>query len=566
MQINEHPDLVLPDAAAVVQYLLSAYEPELHENTTFTVTLRSSPHANYYTVHQNYTGLIIRDAVLKICTDRSGRCKWIKGDLANTAAWSTDNISLYKKIIPADIASRYHLSPAISGTAILQLSQYNEPELLWRFTDTAEAYASLSLIINERSEIIEMDDHRAYFTLSDSSVTGKVFLPDPVTSADTVYGGNYTDEADADNDHLNSERYPVIFTAEYADGTFYLQNDHITLKDFAAPVVPVVTSTLPVFDFTRAEAAFEDVNAFYHITNFDAYISELGYDTLMDFYIELDTHAASGADQSFFTSAAILNIQYGEGGVDDAEDADVIIHEYTHALSYHAAPESNSGFERRAVDEGYGDYMAVSYSRSYSDHNWQNVFSWDGHNEFWSGRNANTSKHYPEDMSADYYACSEIWSGALMDIYDAIGKANTDKLVCESLYGSIADMSMPDAAQIVLNAEDLLFAGIYHEIVFNILDARGLIPDVEIAAYPNKQMISITNTFGAAYSGEPLHIQLADASTASLTITDVQGRIMYNTLFRGHEYFLQIPELPSGIYFLSVRTENAYSTEKILIL
>ncbi|MEZ4916786.1 MAG: hypothetical protein R2836_07345 [Chitinophagales bacterium] len=54
--------------------------------------------------------------------------------------------------------------------------------------------------------------------------------------------------------------------------------------------------------------------------------------------ISVDTHGNNGADNSFFSPATPLRLIFGEGGVDDAEDADVIIHEYGHAISHFAAP------------------------------------------------------------------------------------------------------------------------------------------------------------------------------------------------------------------------------------
>ena len=64
-----------------------------------------------------------------------------------------------------------------------------------------------------------------------------------------------------------------------------------------------------------------------------------------------------GADNSYFSpTTKPQRIYFGEGGVDDAEDADVCVHEYAHFISYNAANGSNVGAERNSLDEGFGDY------------------------------------------------------------------------------------------------------------------------------------------------------------------------------------------------------------------
>ena len=75
---------------------------------------------------------------------------------------------------------------------------------------------------------------------------------------------------------------------------------------------------------------------------------------------------------------------FGEGGVDDAEDGDVIIHELGHAIS-HMRANSNSGTERSTYDEALGDYFAERYGRLLGITS-NRVFDWDGNNTFWSGR------------------------------------------------------------------------------------------------------------------------------------------------------------------------------------
>src|SRR5690606_4713427 len=138
------------------------------------------------------------------------------------------------------------------------------------------------------------------------------------------------------------------------------------------------------------------------------------------------------ADNSiFYPAPSPKRIAFGIGGVDDAEDADVCIHEYAHFVSETASPGSNIGSQRNALDEGFGDYLAASYSTSINTFNRQWVYNWDGHNEFWNGRSVNSSKVYPHDTVSSIYRNGEMWSSALMKIYDEIGRAATDSLILQ---------------------------------------------------------------------------------------------------------------------------------------
>jgi hypothetical protein len=52
-------------------------------------------------------------------------------------------------------------------------------------------------------------------------------------------------------------------------------------------------------------------------------------------------------------------LRFGKGGVDDAEDAEVILHEYGHAIHF-AQNFSFASEEAGAISEGFGDYWAVT--------------------------------------------------------------------------------------------------------------------------------------------------------------------------------------------------------------
>src|SRR5438874_5908088 len=67
-----------------------------------------------------------------------------------------------------------------------------------------------------------------------------------------------------------------------------------------------------------------------------------------------------GADNSFATDHPVDELRFGKGGVDDAEDAEVILHEYGHAI--HFSQNFDFGGEGGAISEGFGDYWAVTVS------------------------------------------------------------------------------------------------------------------------------------------------------------------------------------------------------------
>jgi len=550
-EFHPAPAKTISDVQEAATYLESAY-PLLSNGTLQLQSFRQSPNAAYYTFIQTYQGDPVLGTQIKIAVGRSGQVLFTAGNFFDSKDWVIPGASTIQ--LPADLRTRYQLSTT-KAKPVIRVDDNGTASRCYVFEEDFENDRSkTTLVISENGELINADDHRVYFSEPDTVIYGYAFKPDPLTSAGMNYGGEYDDNSDADNDALHAELISVTVRATYEGGYFYLRTDSLKLKDLAAPGDAVVIQMDDEFYYPRNDNNFEDVNTIYHIQNFDDYLLSIGYGDLYNFYIEIDPHGAGGADQSFFIAGAVPSIQYGEGGVDDAEDADVLIHEYAHALSHHAAPNSNSGTQRRAADEGYGDYFAVSYSRMFSDYNWENVFSWDGHNEFWSGRNANTTKHYPEDVSADFYATCEIWSGALMDIFDAIGKENCDKIVCEALYGSFEEMSLYDAAMVILNAEDLLFGGTYHEQVYDALDARGLLNPLTVEGTAQHNAIRFMNTAGFCLHDEPLEIVLPASENYVLHIYTIEGRLIYTASGKTSNIYINPADINTNICIISVTT------------
>ena len=222
-----------------------------------------------------------------------------------------------------------------------------------------------------------------------------------MTTAQVNYGTpGYKDNNDSDTQQLNDERQEVNLSGIfYQNNVYKLIGDYCTIDDLEPPYDNNDAQAWPQntndYSSTRSQQKFEAAMVYYYITESQHWIQTLGFTDIQPVSIHCDPHGLNGADNSHYSPSGNF-IAFGEGGVDDAEDADVILHEYGHAIQNYTGylgSWSSSG-ESGALGEGFGDYWAGSYSKSVSSYHSDWVFNWDGHNEFWPGRILNTSETY----------------------------------------------------------------------------------------------------------------------------------------------------------------------------
>lgn len=294
----------------------------------------------------------------------------------------------------------------------------------------------------------------------DTTGMGRIFFPNPCTAANVDYGDLFVDSMDKHQAIFETLMDTVTLneiTWDEDSGVFRLLGPYIELQSISAGSPAPATSVDGNFFYRRDSSSFEDVMVYYHIDRFQRYVQSLGFQTLQNSPIAADAHGFTSDVSAFVPNMGNSYLLFGTGNVDDAEDADVIIHEYIHALSYAAAPETNSGRERRGLDEGMADYFTAGYSYDITPNKWQMLFNWDGHNEYWSGRVANSAEAYPPANSLSIYAYGEIWSSALMKMRLELGGPVMDKIALESLYGFFPGMTVFQAGRYVLSTDSLLF-------------------------------------------------------------------------------------------------------------
>lgn len=113
------------------------------------------------------------------------------------------------------------------------------------------------------------------------------------------------------------------------------------------------------FVFTRKERPFKEVMAYFHIDRLQRYVQELGFDNVISHSIKVDM--AGRLDDNSDYSPENKSLRFGIGDVDDAEDAEIILHEYGHAILDDQVPSFGETNEAASMSEAFGDYIAASF-------------------------------------------------------------------------------------------------------------------------------------------------------------------------------------------------------------
>ncbi|MEU7385125.1 M4 family metallopeptidase [Streptomyces tanashiensis] len=209
--------------------------------------------------------------------------------------------------------------------------------------------------------------------------------------------------------------------------------------------------------FDRHDDEFEQVMAYFWVNEAQEYLQGLGFGSELrgaNDRVQPVRLNQWGADNSFFTDKK-AEIRFGKGGVDDAEDAEVIVHEYGHAVHNAQVPGFGSSPEAGAIGEAFGDYLAVEVgANAVTKYGWPMkadlacVGDWDSTGYSAAPhclRRIDGTKTYA-DREGEVHADGEIWSRALFDIRNRLGARTADRIIVNAQFGFAADTDFRDAA------------------------------------------------------------------------------------------------------------------------
>lgn len=311
-----------------------------------------------------------------------------------------------------------------------------------------------------------------------STATGTVFFPNPVQQLGLQ---DLVDNKDADDPVFGPAYRSVTLTD--LDGSGTLTGTYVTVKSKTGKPAQAVDGAFPAYH--RDADQFEQVMGYYWVTTSQAYLQHLGFGTTLrpvnQRQIELRIDQFGG-DNSFFREDK-ANITLGKGGVDDAEDAEVIVHEYGHSVQDGQVPGFGTNLESGSIGEGFSDYLAVVVT------SWAAgtptltpeacVADWDSVSYTRTTphclRRLDGTKVYPTDLRGEVHADGEIWSRALWDIRTALGDTRGTTVIIEAQFDFAPDTSFHAAALATVAAAQRLYGTSAARATQAAFTARGIL-------------------------------------------------------------------------------------------
>lgn len=309
--------------------------------------------------------------------------------------------------------------------------------------------------------------------------TALVFDPDPMTALNDT---SLTDSS-PDADFEDAYRSVTLREITKRGSEYSLEGPWVRIVDIESPSSAPSTTADGNWTAGRGDNAFNDVMTYYHIDKSQRYLQSLGFveETGIQYgAIKADSDGLSGSDNSHYIRSS-NSLAFGHGCIDDNEDADVILHEYGHAIAFSINPNFNGG-DSGAIGEGFSDYWAASANAESFDESFDNakVFSWDAADGCWAGRRLDkTDLQY--DPATIYTAhesivggvSDELWSTPLFQAMIAlmdrnVPKKEIDRIILEAQFGFSSGMSMRDMAAAIVETAALLYPRGYHAHDFSV--------------------------------------------------------------------------------------------------
>lgn len=374
-----------------------------------------------------------------------------------------------------------------------------------------------------------------------------VFDPNPVTAYG--YDPGFSDDDDADSDLLTGALQTVGLERLHDDtdcleGRWVWATTRRTLQSD-----DVCNSARDWTDITRGDSEFEALMAYYHIDRTQQYIQNLGFTDVDNRQQRVRANDMSDDNSNYNPGDKIIRL--GTGGVDDGEDAEVIVHEYGHSIQADQVPGGFIAIQvgdtqygpGGAMGEGFGDYLAASQSKIFSggrssgdfEPGPECVMEWDalfndtgGCLRRVDGRQTLSTVTTGTGCDFEVHCAGALWSATLWDIRRLMSGADADRVVIQSQFALPRDAGLDDGVAALLAADMQLYGGVHQTAMKRVFTRRGLLAGSACTTPRRLGASFIIDDSGSMLSSDPQMLrgtatqvgldQLPDDSMASASL------------------------------------------------
>jgi len=373
---------------------------------------------------------------------------------------------------------------------------------------------------------------------------GRVFNPNPPTTS----GGTIPPPSQCDNAAEATAlagQYATLPLQGILDGQNKLTGEFVDLT------APGISGYKPAGQANEAsrnyiyacnDDRFEEVMVYRHLDAVQRKIQALGFAGdrgILDHAIPAHAHYYSGCNA--FYDPVDRGLHFGDsnaGGcspdTDAAEDGDVIVHEYGHAIQDNQVPAWGFGAplaveQAAAMGEGFGDFLAAAVFADPCIGEWFSVGQTDCAGS--PGlRTLDNTNHYPEDFEAcrpagppgqpaEPHCAGLIWGGALWDLVEGLGNDQAARdlaltLVLDSHFYLDPQATFAEAAAAIRLVDEILYQGGHTSVIDSVFAARGISDLGAVSDFPYAYL-RVLHTFRGDLE---INLKVGSISTPSCSI------------------------------------------------
>lgn len=443
-----------------------------------------TPGEDYLFYRQSYKGIPVSNGWLRI--DESASDKKFLG--VHTRILNDARI--------AEIESVGEFKPRVKETlAVSKAKTIMGPTRQWDVLDTKLCYrienrtprlawkVQLAERMGVRSGEVYIDALRGTrivvlkSTWSKPMAKGFVFRPNPLVRMDAA--------TLPDPKQLPADSY-IQVTIPVSQSSRVLRNDYA----YAWSPDSDSHATAGQFFYDASDVRFGQTMALYYATWMQLYLSStLGFSRANPGQVEFIV-GFNREDNSYYELAR-NRVYLGLGGIPDFQDAEVILHEYSHAI--HSVINQPMSLDKRPINflEGFCDFMALSTCEHFKVKHGrlsQEFAAWDG----WKpgrivGDSVGIRRADDDDLLSDTEnqihsedrsdRASEFWTGVLWDVRESLADSRSghaDSVVLGAFYKIDAPYTASHFARAMLLYNRSHYGGHKEKNLFEVFTRRGI--------------------------------------------------------------------------------------------